>query len=277
MILRHFSPLLPAKSSPARWLLVAAVAGSAMLVMPGALAQEAGEAAAPVMEEGGANIGKGIKDSIWWLMPLFGCSLALVAIAIYNSIQLTKKKFCPEDLHATLLDHMSACRVRSAIEVAAQSPTYLGRLCATSLPRVDATDPETLGKDAVEDAMAEFTIQENRPYLNWIGYFSILSQVAPMLGLLGTVGGMIGAFAQLTQSGGASPEQLAGDISIALYTTAAGLIVAIPAAFCYFFFRNRFNKLVAETHNAEREMLAAAVLSVNADQIMAKVPEGLAG
>jgi biopolymer transport protein ExbB len=190
-------------------------------------------------------------------------------------MQLTRAKFAPLDLQAAVMEQMQACRVRSAIEISATSPTYLGRMLAHSLPFVDATDPETLGRDHVEDAMADFTVRENRSYMTWIGYFSIVAQVAPMLGLLGTVSGMIGAFNLLRMSGGTNPELLAGDISEALVTTAAGLMIAIPAIVGYFFFKNKLNRLVSECHGAEEDMLQASVMAVNADQHMAKVPEGL--
>jgi biopolymer transport protein ExbB len=188
---------------------------------------------------------------------------------------LTRAKFAPLDLQAAVMEQMQACRVRSAIEISATSPTYLGRMLAHSLPFVDATDPETLGRDHVEDAMADFTVRENRSYMTWIGYFSIVAQVAPMLGLLGTVSGMIGAFNLLRMSGGTNPELLAGDISEALVTTAAGLMIAIPAIVGYFLFKNKLNRLVSECHGAEEDMLQASVMAVNADQHMAKVPEGL--
>lgn len=239
---------------------------SLFVISPDLLAQEEAES---------SSVLDGIKDSIWGLLPIFLCAFLMIGLIIYNAIQLTKAKFCPDDLKSNLAENMANCRVRSAIEIASGSPTYLGRMATSSLPYVDATETETLGKENVEDAMAEFSLNENRSYLNWIGYFSILSQVAPMLGLLGTVVGMIGAFAKLTQSGGADPSQLAGNISLALYTTAGGLIVAIPASFCYFFFRNRFNKLVADCHNAEQEMLKSSIQAVNADQFLTKIPEGL--
>ena len=123
--------------------------------------------------------------------------------------------------------------------------------------------------------MADFTIKENRPYMTWVGYFSILAQAAPMMGLLGTVGGMIGAFGKMMSNAGADPGALAGDISTALITTATGLIIALPALFGYFFFRNKLNSLVSQCHASGEEMLDASIQTVNADQLLAKVPEGI--
>lgn len=210
-----------------------------------------------------------------WMAPIYLCSLIMIGLYVFNFIQLSKAKFCPDPLRMTLLEHMQACRVRSAIEVASTSPTYLGRMLTQALPHVDATDPESLGREHVEDSIAGFTVNENRPYMTTLGYFSILGQAAPMLGLLGTVAGMIGAFGTLETQKGADPSALAGDISTALFTTAGGLIIAIPSIFGYFFFRNRLNGLVATCHSSASDMMDAAINTVNADQQLAKVPEGL--
>ena len=95
-----------------------------------------------------------------WPMILIGLTIvALLALSVFNFINLTKPKFCPDDLKAALLDHMLNCRVRSAIELSASHPSYLGRMLAYSLPNIDATKPEDLGRDAVEDAIADFTIK----------------------------------------------------------------------------------------------------------------------
>jgi len=211
-----------------------------LLFASNAQAQEDGEVIAQQV-----TLKDQLLDAGMWMVPLYLLLIIVVALYIYNALQLSKNKFCPAGLKNSLMDHMGACRVRSAIEAASESPSYLGRMAAISLPHVDADDQENFGREKVEDAMAEFTTRENRGYLNWIGYFSIISQAAPMLGLLGTVVGMIKAFGTLEQTGAADPSQLAGSISLALFTTAAGLIVAIPAIFGFFFYRNKMNKLVA--------------------------------
>lgn len=97
-----------------------------------------------------------------------------------------------------------------------------------------------------------------------------------MLGLLGTVIGMVSAFGTLKTSGGADPAQLAGDISVALLTTLWGLINSIPCLFVFYILKNRFSNLVAECVHASEEMINAAVATVNADTLYAKIPEGIA-
>ena len=202
--------------------------------------------------------------------------LALIALCVFNFINLTKAKFCPDDLKMALMDHMANCRVRSAIELAASHPSYLGRMMAYSLPNIDATRPEDLGRDKIEDAIADFSINENRKGMTWINYISLVAQAAPMLGLLGTVIGMVQAFSILAESGAADPAQLAGSISVALLTTMWGLITAIPSLLAYFFFKNRFNNLVADCHHAAEDLINASVQTVNQDAYLAKIPEGVA-
>ncbi len=202
--------------------------------------------------------------------------LSLIGLSVYNSINLTKTKFCPDDLKAALMDHMVNCRVRSAIELAASHPSYMGRMMAYSLPNIDATRPNDLGREAIENAIADFSINEARKQMTWVNLISLVAQSAPMLGLFGTVFGMIGAFRVLQTSGSADPAVLAGEISVALLTTMWGLVVAILAVCAYFFFKGKFVNLVADCHQASEELINASVQTVNGDAQLAKIPEGLA-
>ncbi len=210
-------------------------------------------------------------------MFLIGTAIvAGIALSVFNFMSLTKAKFCPADLKAALMDHMANCRVRSAIELAASHPSYLGRLVAYSFPNIDATRPEDLGREKIEDAMADFTVNENRKIMTWINYISVVAQASPMLGLLGTIIAMVGAFATLEITGSADPAKLAGDISVALLTTLWGLLNAIPCIVIYYVLKNRFSELVAESVHSAEEMVNAAVATVNADTLYAKIPEGIA-
>ena len=209
------------------------------------------------------------------MAPIGLLSIAMITLAVFNILQLGKKKFVPAVLKDNVLANMSEVRVRSAIDVASQDPSYLGRMLTNAYPHVDATDPETLGRLKVDDSVADFAIRENPRYMTWIGYFSVIAQAAPMIGLFGTVAGMILAFDTMGLSGGSDPGALAGNISLALMTTAGGLVVAIPSIFCFYIFKNRFNTLVGEAQAVAAEGMELAVTTVNADQQLAKVPEGI--
>jgi biopolymer transport protein ExbB len=200
----------------------------------------------------------------------------LISLTVFNFMNLTKAKFGPDDLKGALLEHMTSCRVRSAIELSASHPSYLGRMMAYSLPNIDATHPEDLGRDHVEDAIADFSINETRKQMTFINLLSLVAQAAPMLGLFGTVFGMIAAFGTLADNASADPSALAGSISVALLTTMWGLVVAILSLFAYFFFKNRFNSLVADCHGTAENLINASIQTVNADAHLARIPEGIA-
>lgn len=210
-----------------------------------------------------------------FMWPILALNIALVGLAVYNGIALGKKRWIPDELRSALLEQMGACRVRSAIETASASPSFLGRMAAVSLPKIDATAAEGLGRENVEDAMAEFVNAETREPTMWVNYFTTIMQAAPMLGLLGTVSGMVAAFAKLSETGGADPAVLATNISEALYTTYFGLVVAIPALICYSIYKNLLNKRIATLLETGTEMLDASVTAVQGEQAFAKVPEGL--
>ena len=237
-----------------------------------AFAQAAADA--PAATDGGSLWDRFLIGGLF-MWPILALNVALIGLAVYNGIALSKKRWSPEELKAALFEQMASCRVRSAIETASASPSYLGRMAAVALPKIDATAAEGLGRDHVEDAMAEFVNSETREPVMWVNYFSTIMQAAPMLGLLGTVSGMVGAFAGLAQNQGSDPSILANKISEALYTTYFGLVVAIPALICYAIFKNLFNARVAELLETGKEMLDSSVNAIQGDQLFAKVPEGL--
>lgn len=245
---------------------VTLVTAAATMTTPSLMAQDSGKSMLQMW----------VLDGGWTMIFIGAAVVAFIALTVFNFINLTKPKFCPEDLKAALMDHMVNCRVRSAIELAASHPSFLGRMMAYALPNIDATRPEDLGRDQIEDAIADFTNNESRKLMTPINYLSLCAQVSPMLGLLGTILGMVGAFGTLAVTGSADPSLLAGDISVALLTTLWGLINAIPCLIAYFFFKGRLNSLIADCHHAAEEMINASLQTVNAEAYLAKIPEGIA-
>ena len=96
-------------------------------------------------------------------------------------------------------------------------------------------------KEAVEEASAEELAD---PFV-LINYLSVICSLSPMVGLLGTVSGMVKAFNVIEAEGAGSAQALAGNISEALITTASGMIVGIPAMFFFFFFKNKYGKITS--------------------------------
>lgn len=252
---------------------VAAILTTGLVTMPALFAQAA---AAPAAVEKKTLLQKWVIDGGPTMLFIGAAIVAFIALSVFCFMNLTKSKYCPDDLKMALMDHMANVRVRSAIELAASHPSYLGRLVAYSFPNIDATRPDDLGRDQVEDAMADFSSNETRKSMTWINYISLCAQASPMLGLLGTVIGMVGCFGTLAESGSADPSQLAGDISVALLTTLWGLVNAIPCISMFFYFKNSLTANTADAIRAAEEMLNAATATVNADTIYAKIPEGIA-
>lgn len=211
----------------------------------------------------------------WAMWPLAAFSIAVLALALYNISALRTAEFCPPNLVRELHGNMSAFQVRTAVETAREHPSYLGRMLGRSLPAMDPSDRETLGREQVHEAINEFAERTNGQYMLWINYFSILAQASPMLGLLGTVSGMIKAFSTMGREGMGDPTRLAGHISEALVTTACGLIIALPALFCYFVFRNRLTRLIGRCVAIADELLDASLESLNPGFRESRLPNGL--
>ena len=220
---------------------------------------------------------KWVIDGGWTMIPLVILLAIAIFLVVYCCMSVNKNKFCPDELRGQLVALMGECRVRSAIELATTSPTYLGRLVAYALPNIDATRPEDLGKDAIEDAIADFTNNERPNVMFAIDILALVGSIAPSIGLFGTIQGMVGCFAVLAESGQADPSQLAGDISVALLTTFWGLIISILAIPAFFFIKKHAQKLESESVNAISEMVNTSINVINAEAQLARIPEGLGG
>ena len=245
----------------------------AMGSMSMALAQEAAEGGASVTKK--TMLDKWVIDGGWTMIPLvilFGITVFLV---IFSVMDLAKKKFCPDELRAQLVALMTECRAQSAIQLATSSPTYLGRLVAYAMPNIDANRPEDLGKDGIEDAIADFSANERPRLMKYVDMLALCGSIAPSIGLFGTVQGMIDAFAVLAETGQADPAQLAGSISVALLTTFWGLIISILALPAFFFLKKKAQALEAECVNAIQEMVNTSINVINAEAQLARIPEGL--
>ena len=203
-----------------------------------------------------------LQSGGWAMWPLGLFSIAIVALATFVMMMLRRSEFCPDSLSQELKLHAERFELRTALAKAESSPTYLGRMLARSLPYLDSDDEETLGRERVHEAMAEFGARNNGRYMSWVNYFSILAQAAPMLGLLGTVSGMIKAFSTMGREGMGDPTLLASNISEALVTTAVGLLIAVPALLFFFIFRNRLTQLVGRCVDVTDDFLDTALASL---------------
>ncbi len=233
------------------------------------------EAAAGATGEEKSALDKWVIEGGWTMIPLVILFFLTIWLVVYCVLALKKDKFCPDDLRAQLVALMGECRVQSAIQLATTSPTYLGRLVAYALPNVDANRPESLGKEDVQDAMADFSTNERPHTMKFVDMLALCGTIAPSIGLFGTVQGMVEAFAVLAATGQADPTELAGSISVALLTTFWGLIISIIAVPAFFFLKKAAQAREAECINTLEEMMNTSINLINAEAQLARIPEGL--
>lgn len=179
-----------------------------------------------------------IKSGGWLMLPILACSVIALGIIIERLWALQKRRVIPKHLVAQVWhwernQELDGERVKS---IRASSP--LGRILAAGLSARDK-DRDVM-KESIEET-GRHVVHELERYLNTLG---TIASITPLLGLLGTVIGMIQVFTDLTIHGTGNVGNLAGGISQALITTAAGLSVAIPALMFYRYFRGRVDELV---------------------------------
>lgn len=181
----------------------------------------------------------------WAMWPLGACSMAVVAMVVVNFRQLDRKRLLPPAVIASLTSAAEAHDLENMHAVAVGSDSLFARALMPALRKYEPT-ALAASKANMEGAIAEAVSREESQLSFWINFLSLITAIAPMVGLLGTVSGMIGAFQKIAGGGMGKPELLAGNIGEALITTAAGLIVAIPAMFFYFLFRNLLNRTMQQ-------------------------------
>jgi biopolymer transport protein ExbB len=173
------------------------------------------------------------------MWPLGAFSMLLCYFVIRNTMLLRQKTLLRADLKPEIEEKLSKGDIQGALEICQNNPSLMTSVLEAGLERItdDDFDPAHVA-EAIEEAGNEQMVTFMKP----INYLSVLGGTAPMVGLLGTVSGMIKAFQTIAAGGMGKPELLAGNIGEALITTAAGLIIAIPAMFSYFIFKNNFIK-----------------------------------
>jgi biopolymer transport protein ExbB len=214
------------------------------------------EETAGTASSGEVNLLEMIQAGGWSMWVLGSFSFAVIGLLIYCLIDLQRKQFYPADLEAALNQDMEGTDFESALQKVQSTSTCLSSVMEAGMLYIVDRGYGVLDTEKLEEVMAAASRKFNRGRVRTINYFSIIAQAAPMMGLLGTVSGMIGAFAKLSQGGTGDPSAFAGNISEALITTATGLVVALPAIFCYFIFRDRLQQLVAESEESAESLIA---------------------
>ncbi|MCI2808598.1 MotA/TolQ/ExbB proton channel family protein [Eoetvoesiella caeni] len=187
-----------------------------------------------------------MHDAGWPIWLLLFTSVFGLALIIERFLSLRKKLILPPDLLSQVMDMVRQGKdTPEALRLLA-ADSALGRILA-EVVAVNA-EPQHLRQTAIEDAGADVSHRLNR-YLPALGTVAVVS---PLLGLFGTVVGMIEIFGAYSPSG-ADPSQLARGISIALYNTGFGILIAIPALIFHRYFRSRVEHFL---HQMERQASA---------------------
>jgi biopolymer transport protein ExbB len=178
------------------------------------------------------------KAGGWLMIPLFICSVISIAIIAERFWSLQQKRIAPGELVTQIWQWLQYKQVDERRIKALQANSPLGQILAAGL--ISRNSSREITKETILDVGRHVTVAMERN-LNTLG---TIAAISPLIGLLGTVIGMIKVFAVITAEGVGNPETLAGGISEALITTATGLVVAIPSLIFYRYFRGKINKLV---------------------------------
>lgn len=179
-----------------------------------------------------------IKAGGWLMLPILLCSILALAIAVERFWSLQRKRVCPGNLVSQIWQWANNDQLNAQRIAELRSGSALGRVLAAGL--INLNHSREIMKESIEDTGRQVVVELER-YLNTLG---TIAAITPLLGLLGTVIGMIKVFTAITTVGVGNAAALAGGISEALITTAAGLSVAIPTLMFYRHFRRKVDEIV---------------------------------
>ena len=174
------------------------------------------------------------------MWPIILCSITAAAIILERLWTLQDKRVLPRELPQRVWQLIEANQVNDKVIAALEQNSPLGRLLATGL--ANRHRPREIVMERLEDT-GRHVVHELERFLNTLG---TIAGVSPLLGLLGTVTGIIRAFNAIQAGGMGDPRALSGGIAEALIATAAGLCVAIPALISYRYLRGRVDGIVVE-------------------------------
>ena len=168
-------------------------------------------------------------------------SVVALAVIIENFVSLKREKLAPPELIDEIQALFDEGQYQEAMELCENEPTFLTRVCGAGIAKIGHSF------ETIEKSIEEMGDEESVKLHQKVGWLSLIANVAPMMGLLGTVTGMVVAFHTIASSGGqANPAELADGISQALLTTLFGLCVAIPVTAAFAYMRNNLIRSVIE-------------------------------
>ena len=205
------------------------------------------------------SFGSQLVDSLGiFITPFAILVVGGFTLIIYNGIAIRRKAFVKDDVVQPIMQELQNLNIEGAKALCDQYKLPVTGVLKGGLERIQ---DDELDIESIEKGLEETSALELAKPFTWINMLNTIGSIAPMIGLLGTVTGMIGAFNVLTESGmgGESSKQMAGNIGSALWTTASGLVVAIPTLIAYFIYKTKFGTIVAEVNRVAGEMVFTLV------------------
>lgn len=190
-----------------------------------------------------------IKEGGWVMFPIGLCSVLTLYLIGDGIIRTGSKRVLPPQQVDAVKDLFRHGDYVGAYNYCKANPSPFANVCRVAVSLL----PE--GKNVVEDGMIGELSKENSQMQTYISYLSVIGVCAPMLGLTGTVTGMIRAFATLGSSGIGDPSKLSLAIGEVLTATASGLFIAIPAFTAFYFLRNRATKALHDIQDTMNSLL----------------------
>lgn len=209
---------------------------------------EAAAAAAPLKVESRQTLFDLIKSGGWAMWALGTCSVVMVWLIVFNFQRVSSGKMLPSDVIGQIKSAADRQDYVQLWHVASSSDTFFARILTAGLRQIRPDDLKG-SREKMEAAISETAGREESRYSFYVNFLALLTSMAPMWGLLGTVSGMIGAFSKIGSGGMGKPEMLAKNIGEALVCTASGLMIAITSMGFYFFFRNTLNAIMKESES----------------------------
>ncbi|MEO1963122.1 MAG: MotA/TolQ/ExbB proton channel family protein [Cycloclasticus sp.] len=185
----------------------------------------------------------------WLMVPIVACSIISLAIIGERFWSLNRDKIIPTQLVSSVWSLHKANQLDKSKLQTLSTSSPLGRVLAVGI--LNRSHGREIMKESIEETGRQ-VVHELEKYLNSL---ATIASITPLLGLLGTVIGMIKVFAAIMAHGVGDPAVLAGGISQALITTASGLTVAIPTLMFYRFFRGRVDELVIKMEDEALKMV----------------------
>lgn len=192
-----------------------------------------------------------VKAGGWLMAPIILCAILAMGIILERFWTLQQKKVIPADLTARVWGWVKNEQLDQSQIQSLHQGSQLGQILAAGL--INRDRERAVMKDSIEDT-GRHVVHELERYLDTLG---TVAAISPLLGLLGTVIGMVKVFTAITTHGVGNPTVLAGGIAEALITTGAGLTVAIPALIAYRYFRSHVDSLVVSMEKEAIKLVEA--------------------